>query len=680
MKSLRQHGRVRWCAAAVAAAMLAALGHSAVADGSDVAGLHVSGDSTTGLAHVITDGGGFRWDIQRYGTVGSGTNNAYGQGMFLRLGSDTIRSPNGRARISADGRELEIGPHRHGKLLIYRRIRVYKDRAMARWLEIIENPTGDALWVNADLATAVPYGIGVQVGSSGRRGVGADDWAFMTEAANKSTPPALLHVLRDKRLKRRPEHVRIEGNNIQVRWRLKLPPRSSVILCTFQSQDHALAGHHKRLKRFRAAELLRDLPVAVRRRIVNFRAGTFVADVSLDRSDEADTVVTDKGDPMYGRIVNEGFTLSTLYGSVALPADRIVGMAAVEGGGGAVRTLTTDGQVLSGTLGEQRIQIELSDGGGRLAVPADKLAQWSYKISSDRPLDVPFSAPVAVLRTGDRLVFDAESTPLMFRTRHGTIALDAHAIQEVRLGGDGGVHRVVFANGSELAGFLEPTEVVFHLKLGPELTVSRNMLGQLVFSRETHEDLTLTDLTLTNGDVLRGRLGDAPLRIQSDYGRVRIDPLKVRTVGFASDRGGRAVVELWDESILRGRLENDTVTIKLLPGPELHVSTALLRRVARSQPLSPEALRQRVRELVVRLGGESYADRAAATEELVELGGVIVPMLRRHLDVNDPEVRQRLEAVIEKIGQGGSARAPSTSEASALLLGGAQLAVPVRPR
>ncbi|MFW6132264.1 MAG: hypothetical protein ACOC8F_00090 [Planctomycetota bacterium] len=636
------------------------------AGGETVKGLHLSPQRRVGLAHVLTDGAGFRWDIQQYGTVGNGTNNAYGHGMFCQISGNTVRASDGQARLSADGREIEIGPHQDNTgLRVYRRVRVYEDRALARWLDIFENPTGKPIRVPVEIRSNIPYGIGKRVGSEGRA-VDRDAWAFMTESGRPERSPALLHVVRGEHSKLKPQ-ITFRGNSIHVQWQLEIPARSSVVLCTFQSQDHKLNAHRRRLRGFRVSDLLRDLPAAARRRIVNFRVGTFVADVSLDRSERADVLVTADGDPMHGQVLNEAFTLSTFFGSMKLPADRVIGMAVAEDG---VRVLTTDGQVVSGTLADQPIRIDLPDGRGELALPVAKISQWSYRISEDRPLEIPFSGPAVELRSGDRLAFAAEATALSLRTRHGTVALDAAAMHEVRLDNeDNGVHRAVFVSGSELAGFLEPDDLTFELKLGPQLSVSRDMLVRVLFDPDVRDDPTLTRVTLTNGDEIRGRLEDAPLLVDTGYGSVKLDPRDVRILALEPDQPGRAVVQLFDESVLRGELTNETLGVKMLPGPELRIQTVLVRGVTRSQPMSPEEIRTRARDLVVRLGAESYADREAATKELVELGAVILPMVRSYLDVNDPEVRQRLERVVEQItgGQSPDAAAPAPGALRTLL-------------
>lgn len=625
-----------------------------------IPGLHLPRRRRVGFNHLLMDGGGFRWDIQMWGTVGSGTNNAYGSGMFCHVAGQQVRSPDGVGWGSGDGREIEIGAFPVRGLQVYRRVRVYEDRQLARWLDIFDNPTGRDITVRVRYQSNIPYGIGTRVGSSGAGGIGKDDWAFMTETAHKADSPCLLHIVRARRSELKPT-INFHGSAIRVEWKLTVPAHSTRILCHFESQDHSLSRHRKRMQGFDPHDVLADLPPAVRRMILNFGLGTSLADVSLQRSESSDNVRTAEGDPMNGRVLNETFTVKTFYGTVELQADEVVGMARMPDGGKGMRVLTIDGQVISGTLDDQVLRFELSRDRGVLEVPFEEIEQWSFRVSEERPLEIPFAGPAAVLRTGDRLTFDPDATRLAFHTRHGTVELAGEAMRAIEMDSAGhGVHRALFTNGGSLAGFLEPETLELHLRIGSKLSVPREMLEQIVFRDEQARDPTLTRVTLVNGDELYGRLAMETLTVESEWGTVSLGPRDVRALGFDPDRPDRVIVQLWGESRFRGRLADEWLVVKLLPGPELKLHTGLVRGLVRSQPMFPEEIRRRVQELAALLAAESYVDRQEATEQLISLGAVILPQVRGYLNTDDPEVRQRLEMVIEEIeaDAGGTAEGP----------------------
>jgi hypothetical protein len=55
-------------------------------------GLHIPQDRRVSFNYYMTDGGGFRWDIQHYGTVGSGTNNAFSGAMYCHVNGTNVQS------------------------------------------------------------------------------------------------------------------------------------------------------------------------------------------------------------------------------------------------------------------------------------------------------------------------------------------------------------------------------------------------------------------------------------------------------------------------------------------------------------------------------------------------------------------------------------------------------------
>jgi hypothetical protein len=70
---------------------------------------------------------------------------------------------------------------------------------------------------------------------------------------------------------------------------------------------------------------------------------------------------------------------------------------------------------------------------------------------------------------------------------------------------------------------------------------------------------------------------------------------------------------------------------------------------------------KRIEGLVAQLGAESYADRQAATELLKKLGPGTVPLLKKFKERSkDPEIRHRLEAVLDVLNAKSSSVNSST--------------------
>lgn len=64
----------------------------------------------------------------------------------------------------------------------------------------------------------------------------------------------------------------------------------------------------------------------------------------------------------------------------------------------------------------------------------------------------------------------------------------------------------------------------------------------------------------------------------------------------------------------------------------------------------PAEMLEKVEKLIAQLGAESYVDREKAQKELIAMGKSIAPILKKHLNNRDPEIRQRLEEIIKTLG------------------------------
>jgi hypothetical protein len=640
-------------------------GPAAPADGGEVpkgekSGLHVPQARTVNFDFSMTDGAGFTWNIQTYGSVGSGTNNAYGGGMYLHVNNNNLMS-RGQGWSNEAGDEVEIGPM-PGRtvqgLQVYRRIKVYKDAGLARWLDIFQNTSAGPISFTARLYSSFNWQVSRISTNSGAAAFGEKDWAFITEtgAGMGNNIPSVLHVVGDKKSKLRPR-VTLQNNSVYMDYNLTVPAGATVLLCHFESQNTSLDTLNKDMQNLKTAKLLKDLPSKVRAMIANFPSGG-VADVELDRSESADTVTLTNEDPIYGTIQNESFSLQTLLGTLSLPAEKVIGMASAPGEEESLRFVLSDGEVISGRSPGTKLALSLPSG-GKLEIPLTKVKSWAYRISPKHPEEVVAAGPTVMLRTADRLTFDPQDTKLTLRTRYGPVEIKAEELLEIALDNPAnGVHRAVFLNGSRLAGILEPEKIKLSLKLGQKLDVPRDMIARIRFAGEEKPDDTLCQAGLTNEDELWGTLADANLMIVTEFGAQTLAPDIIKTFSFTASQPGRVAVVLWDGSVLRGQLQQEEIAFHISPGPTLKIPIGQFVSIVRSKVLPPEGDRKKVEKLVGMLGAESFKDRQTATEELVKMGPGIAPLLQKYLADADPEVRQRLGEVLEKLANKVGPSAP----------------------
>lgn len=640
---------VRMNAVQVAVAQAAGAGGANKPDGAPE-GLHLERSRQVSFTHEMTDGEGYRWDIQYYGNVGQGTNYAYGSGMYLQVNGNNVPS-GGQGYLNEEGDELEVGPQDFANLHISRRVKVYKDRGLARWLDIFENKTSSDVTVQVRVYSSINYGIQSTTTPDGDASIDEKEGGFVTESRQHGqNSPTLGHIVCGKRADIRP-NVQVQGNNIFLHYnQLTVPAGETIVLCHFEAQNASASDNLKMIKSFRAYKALKDLPPAVRRLIANFSAGGGLGDLALERAEAHDTIIRSNGDPTYGTILASEYAIETFYGRIELPAGKVVGMVCDAETPRQVRAALVDGQIVAGRIANESIGIQLA-AGGKLDVPLDRIAQWSYRISEARPDEAPFAGPTMQLRTGDRLRFDPDSLDLALLTRHGRVEIEPGAVMEVAMDNpDNGVHRATFVNGSMLGGMLEPADVSVSLLLGPRLEMSRDLLASVVFSREEKPNEMLAHLVLTSGSELFGRVVSERISVETAYGTAEYAPENIRSIALSPAHLNRAVVTAWDGSVLRGRLSPETLRFRIEPGPELTIYVGQIASLVRMQTAPPEEVIRRVRELVAQLGAESYQDRQAASKELVRLGAGVAGLLRDHLDDADPEVRHRVEDVLEQLG------------------------------
>ncbi len=592
--------------------------------------------------HSISDGGGYLWDIQNTGGVRRGTQNAYGGGMQIRVHGQHFYSNTNNGWSNKAGDEIEMGPRNMHGVNIYRRIKVYKDRPLARWLDILENTTAKEVIVPVNYRTQIPYSIASKKSSSGDAVVDDKDFAFWTKTRGPRVP-STLHVVNFGKTKIKPK-VTIIGNQITYQYNLKIPAGKTVILCHFESQNRDTNALDALMTDFPAYKLLKDLPRGVRKMILNMKVFTGIGGVKLERRAGSGVVHLRQAAPLFGTIMNESFSLKTRIGLVKLSAGKVVGMAGRNDGGVAV--VLTDGQVLTTDSSDIVLQVKLS-GGSILKVPVRKVRQWSYGISKSRPEEIAFTRPYVMLESGDSLMVAAETLDLTFLTRNGKVKLDARSLLSVSTEAeDNGVHVARFRNGSVLSGILLARKLRLKSLMGPEISVPVSQIRMLRFSDAQTQDDLLTRMELTNGDRLFGSLCKGSFKLTTDYGKVDVKSDRIRRLNFHPGKAGRVTLRTWDGTSLTGWLGQATLEFRVAGDTKLSVHAGQCAQILSPTAMPAEETRKKVEQLIAQLGSESYQERQVATRKLMKMGRVIKGILLENLDCGDPEVRQRLEEVL----------------------------------
>ena len=636
--------------------LIAAAGGGIPAEQTGKGGLHLPQGKTINFNYTLTDGGSFTWDLQGALSVQQGTNSIYSGGMYCQVQNSNWGG--GQGWVNDGGDEVEIGPWNRGECLIYRRCKVYKDQPFARWLDIFVNNNPQPITLQVRIYSNFNYGVSRVITSSGGGAYGEKDWAFVTDhQRGGGNAPNLLHLVCGPKSKLRPT-VQTQGNSLSVNYAVTVPASGTAVLCYWESQGNTVDDLQDRLKKFRLSRMLGDLSPAVRKLILNLGPVGDTEGVELERSGTSDAVLLSNGDSIFGSIANPKYTLTAFYGTLELPATQVIGFAGVPGQEDLVRAVLSGGQVLTGKLKDDKLKLTLPVGGD-LDIPFARIRQCSYRVSKDRPEEQPMTDPLILLRTGDRLAFDPAQLKCSFQTRHGAVELSGKDLLEVRANPEEhGVHRAMFLNGSTLGGLLGPERLTMPLKLGPRLDIPRDMVSSIRFAEEGKEPENAARALLNNEDELFGKLADLSYDVVTDFNTVQVKTVNILGMAFDPEDPTSVAVKLWDGSTLRGRLKQQSLRFQLSPGPTVELNVGQIVVLECPNALPPDEVVKQVEKLVALLGSANYKDRQDAQEALLRMGGAILPILQKYVRDNDPEVRQRVTVIIEKLG-GKTAPTPS---------------------
>jgi len=370
----------------------------------------------------------------------------------------------------------------------------------------------------------------------------------------------------------------------------------------------------------------------------------------LTRVEQADRIELNDGSVLLGAIENKSYSVTTLYGKIEVPARRVVGIVPAGDKPTRFSLVQTDGQVIVGTLAGQTVKLSLP-GGSTLNVPPAGIRQMGYRISRDRPVGFASSQPMVLLRSGDRLIWTECRTKLQLAGPWGSVDLPPRSLRRIEwTDTEGSGHRALFPGGSVLAGTLGPKKLTLKLKVAAELGIATKDIRLIVLPMKTLTPFEpAATVLLHDGSRLLGRLEHETLALRTEFGEVKARVGELKTLTCDPKRPAHVTITTWNGTTLRGQLTAPRLTCRIAPnGPRVSLMTSRIASITQPSPLLGPKARKKVEELIAQLAAESYIDREAATKELLKMGKSIVPLLKKHLASHDPELRQRIEDILEK--------------------------------
>ena len=317
--------------------------------------------------------------------------------------------------------------------------------------------------------------------------------------------------------------------------------------------------------------------------------GVMLGSFALPRNDKLDTVVLADRSELTGTITNDKFVIDSILGRLELPAAKVLGLGVPADDDPYVEVVPADGQVIAGKLaGPITLQVE---NGSRQVFQPDKLnfVAVGFRISNDRPVEVLFSRPLVVLRSGERLAFSAADLNCTLRSTYGDIKLDPAQLASVAIdASDGALHRVAFRNGSVLSGLIAPDKLTFKLALGMPLEMSLSRISRMEFAPVVVPGAGTWQVSMKNEDQLFGKLLDEQIVLQTDNGKITVGRDELAGAEFTDEAFRQVEVRLRSGKTYSGKLMNSSLKFKIESGPEITVPAAMILHIDAS-PKPPAA-------------------------------------------------------------------------------------------
>ncbi|MFN3196913.1 MAG: lectin-like protein [Bradymonadia bacterium] len=169
-----------------------------VLDGTDPLDINSVVALTNRFDYELTDGIGFLWDINSRGAFNNGTSDAFDNYGYLNINGTRFPSQDTGA-LSEDGRTLTLGPVLMDGLRVYRQFFIPENDGYARVIEIIENPTDEAILTAIDFDGDLGSDEETAVYASDNGDFIADlgDLWFVTDDTPGDDDPTLGHAFAD---------------------------------------------------------------------------------------------------------------------------------------------------------------------------------------------------------------------------------------------------------------------------------------------------------------------------------------------------------------------------------------------------------------------------------------------------------------------------------------------------
>lgn len=629
-----------------------------------------------------TDSRGMNWDIQPSGIIGDGTTDCFDNAHYLSINGQPFGG--GQPMMTADGSEFVLSGQVAG-LNLTRRIKIDSDRAAARYVEVLENPTGAPVQATLSLQTNLGSNCQNVTTDTGRafNGTFEKDEAGVIAEQMPGSRPSVVFLVRSPGAKF-DAAVSNQGNRtFNITYTLTVPARGSVAVthATLQRTPGSLPKDAKALQKefapiLKDRKYLADLPREVRRALQNWRAGvsdsgapalfTMLQDFEIDpeAAAGADILAIGTGTRLRGSLKLTGLQISTNLGEQLIPPENVAGIAGHKARGDKAQVYLRDGQVLIGKLAADEVAFQMTTG---LVMPLspqtlDRVLRGLSEGDGEAPTDA-----AAMLDTveGNRVALradDALRMPIATAWGERDVPLKELLWVRVQTGEQTG-YRARLRDGSRFVCFLDGSDLAVNtLLFGPaslSTTQVRWLTTELAGGSEEKETATLTTpyLNLVNEQVLVGTIAAEQIELLTVSGAIPLPPAQVKSLRNVTDEAGPIpgeggavfAAELWGGGTAVGRLSTNTLPVKMGDSVWNVPATDVVEFIVPTPQVTAEQ-RANIALLIRDLGDAEWSKRESATKELQGMGVVAAAQLREAAEQSeDEEIKRRAELILDAI-------------------------------
>lgn len=607
------------------------------------------------LPYVAADSTGGQWRVYPGGWLQqSGNMPLYSQGAMLIVNGNQPNMNNNMARMDNETGEVVFENMNAAGVTVTRRVLIDKEIGFVRYVDVFKNNAAQDQTINVQINSNFNYGLqnGQSVPDPRRKGQDVA-WVGQTHANGM----AVIEVYAGKGSKLDPNiNGQVNNNVATCTFQLPVKAGKEIAILHLHGTAPGLDAGVQAVNNIKEKDILKSIPRDVRKLLANVATTqSFVNDVEVLRGDLLDVVELKTGDQFKGTLKDASFALDTFFGPAQIPADKVV--ALMNAGKFRPRQLivTSDGQIIGGTLKKQSVDLQLSSG-QVTQIPLAQIGRVGYRRRDGEPEEWTFDKPMVVMRSGERVGVKMPAANIEAMTRYGRVSLKPESVAAILLQSEEhGVHEFLLTDGSRFAGLLgaEQLDLVLNTPTNgggeqavkfPTSAVARI---QLVGKVNEPEEAVPT-LDLTSDDQLVGTI-DGKLELATAFDTIAVNAAEVKSLTHDLNTAADVSVTLWDGTSLSGQVQGQQLSVALVSGSRMQVPVATVVRYEQPQPQPSKQMIDKIREVIADLNADDWKKRDRAQAQLVAMGPAAAGVLKKLRDQQPPEAQQRIDAILKEL-------------------------------